>query len=66
MAHANGGYDSRTLSLVGLYDDLDIAVTIASIGYGVSERDWKPLEDFSSANLPLLSQDVKGFKTDEK
>lgn len=27
---------------VGRYDDLDIAVTIAAIGYGVGETQWKP------------------------
>lgn len=29
---------------IGLYDDLDIAVTIASIGYGAYDSKWKPLE----------------------
>lgn len=60
------GYDRRNLMVVGLYDDLDTAVTIANIGYGVSEAAWQPLEDFSAVNLPVLSQAVKEYELDEK
>jgi hypothetical protein len=66
VARDKWGYDQRNLMFVGLYDDLDTAVTIASIGYGVSEAAWQPLEDFSAVNLPLLSQAVKEYELDEK
>lgn len=29
---------------IGLYDDLDMAVTIASIGYGAYYSKWKPVD----------------------
>lgn len=60
------GYDHRNLMFVGLYDDLDTAVTIANIGYGVSEAAWQPLEELSLKNLLLLSQAVKEYELDEK
>lgn len=66
VARDKWGYDHRNLMFVGLYDDLDTAVTIASIGYGVSEAAWQPLEDLSLKNLPLLSQAVKKYELDEK
>lgn len=40
----NWGYNNRDLMLVGLYDNFDMAMTIASIGYGISETAWEPLE----------------------
>lgn len=59
-------YDHRTIVLVGSYDDVDIAVTIASIGYGVSETAWEPLENLSVTDLPRLSQSIKNYElTDE-
>lgn len=66
VARDRRGYDRRTLSLVGLYDDLDVAVTIASIGYGVAETAWEPLEELSPANSPLLWEAVKKYELDEK
>ena len=66
VARDSSGYDNRTLSLVGLYDDLDVAVTIASIGYGVAETAWEPLEELSPANSPLLWEAVKKYELDEK
>lgn len=59
------GYNHRDLMLVGLYDDLDMAVTIASIGYGISETAWEPLEGLSAGNLSLLAQAVKEYELNE-
>lgn len=66
VARDSSGYDRRTLSLFGLYDDLDVAVTIASIGYGVAETAWEPLEELSPANSLLLWEAVKKYELDEK
>ncbi len=60
------GYDHRNLVPVGSYDDLDTAVTIANIGYGVPVTEWETLESLSVANLPLLSQAVRKYENDEK
>lgn len=35
-----GEFNSEETIAVGLYDDIDIAVTIAAIGYGVGETQW--------------------------
>lgn len=37
-----GQSDSTGAVAIGSYDDLDIAVTIAAIGYGVAESHWVP------------------------
>lgn len=36
---------------IGLYDDLDIAVTIAGIGYGAYESKWTPIDQTRSNML---------------
>ena len=64
-AREKSGYNHRDLMLVGLYDYLDMAVTIANIGYGISETAWEPLEGAPAANLPLLSQAVKEYELNE-
>lgn len=35
---------------IGLYDDLDTAVTIACIGYGADDSKWKPI--VQNDNMP--------------
>ncbi len=60
------GYDFRDLVPVGSYDDLDTAVTIANIGYGISVKEWATLESLSAANLPLLVQAVKEYGEEKK
>ena len=39
---ARGQLNAEDVVVIGRYDDLDIAVTIAAIGYGVGERQWRP------------------------
>lgn len=60
------GYDFRNLVPVGSYDDLDTAVTIANIGYGISVKEWATLESLSAANLPLLVQAVQEYSKDKE
>lgn len=60
------GYDFRNLVPVGSYDDLDTAVTIANIGYGISVKDWETLESLSAANLLLLVQAVQEYNEEKK
>lgn len=41
----NKNYDSSAETVeIGLYDDLDTAVTIACIGYGAYDSRWKPIK----------------------
>lgn len=42
---------SNEIIEVGVYDDLDIAVTIACIGYGAYESKWKPAAQSRSDSL---------------
>lgn len=39
---AKGQLNAAAAVAIGPYDDLDIAVTIAAIGYGVEETQWVP------------------------
>ena len=39
---AKGQLNAEDAVAIGPYDDLDIAVTIAAIGYGVGETQWVP------------------------
>jgi hypothetical protein len=60
------GYDHHDMTFVGLYDDLDTAVTIANIGYGISENGWERIKDFSGIDLPLISRAIKEYETGSK
>ena len=37
--------DAAGAVVVGSYDDLDMAVTIAAVGYGTKEAEWMPADD---------------------
>lgn len=66
IQRGRGEYACRDLTLVGSYDDLDTAVTIANIGYGISESGWELVKNLPGANLPLISQAIKEYEIDEK
>lgn len=66
IARNKSGYDLRNLNLVGVYDDLDTAVTIANIGYGISEKAWESPDNLTLPSLPLLLQSIKKCELDEK
>lgn len=40
-----GRLDAAAMVEVGSYDDLDTALTIAALGYGVGEAGWTPVGD---------------------
>lgn len=66
IARDKSGYDLQNLNLVGVYDDLDTAVTIANIGYGISEKAWESPDNLTLPSLPLLLQSIKECEIDEK
>ena len=39
------GSGAAGVVVVGSYDDLDIAVTIAAVGHGTKEAEWMPADD---------------------
>lgn len=41
---AKGQLKAANAVAIGSYDDLDIAVTIAAVGYGVGEMQWVPCQ----------------------
>jgi hypothetical protein len=45
---------------VGVYDDLDIAITIACIGYGAYESNWKPAAQSRSDSLTEILNTIAG------
>ena len=40
-------HDGSGIITIGAYDDLEIAVTIAAVRYGVSDEDWAPTNRFA-------------------
>lgn len=43
--------DGSVITTVGSYDDLDIAVTIAAVKYGISGEEWMPGSRYALAIL---------------
>lgn len=48
---AQDGDNKSEILTVGSYDDLDVAVTIAAVKYGVSAEDWMPTTRYAKAIL---------------
>ena len=48
---ADGWHDGSGIIMVGAYEDLEIAVTIAAVRYGVSEEEWMPASRYAIAIL---------------
>ena len=48
---ADGAHDGSGIGTLGQYDDLDVAVTIAALRYGVPAENWMPASRFAVAVL---------------
>lgn len=51
LRHAHDQDDGSGIMTVGTYDDLDIAVTIAAVKYGISNEQWMPASRYAVATL---------------
>lgn len=56
---AHGWHDGSGIVTIGQYDDLEVAVTIAALRYGVEDQNWMPASRFAVAVLgAALLQDA--------
>jgi hypothetical protein len=51
LRHAHERDDGSGIMTVGSYDDLDTAVTIAAVKYGISSEQWLPASRYAVATL---------------
>lgn len=51
QCHRDGDCRDAEVTEIGLYDDLDTAVTIACIGCGAYDSNWKPVDEVRSSSL---------------
>ena len=57
---AGGRIPEKRIAIVGSYDDLDVAITIAAVKFGCSEKRWVPVSGIgdwrgSASNLKVVN-----------